>query len=239
MVIFLTSLLRTHHYDENGNRVAVALQDDNGILTNIRKRVKHTDRLVVVANDQHDSEDNDRKLAVVGKSFRLTGFDFKQTIALDARNKASARAIISGADIVILSGGKCVCQTEFFDEIQLKDILTQFDGIVIGVSAGAMSLCKTVANFPEETADIAEPRWLNGMGVVDEEIIIPHYDGETDSYQFPCEDFDIAKDYILPMSHGHKFTALPNDSYILIGSDGQKQYFGDAYRIKDGKTTKI
>ena len=239
MVIFLTSILRTHYYDENGNRVPIALFDGNGILTNIRKRLKHTNRLVVVANNQFDSEDNDQKLAVVGESFRLTGLNFKETIAIDARNKLSAREIVSGADLVILSGGKCVCQAEFFDEIKLKDILTRFDGIVIGVSAGSMTLCKSVVNFPEETADLQHPRWLNGMGIVDEEIIIPHYDGETDSYQFPCDDFDIAKDYILPMSHGHEFTALPNDSYILIESDGQKQYFGVAYRIKDGKTTKI
>lgn len=239
MVIFLTSLLRTHYYDENGNRVPIALQDENGILTNICKHLKGTNRLVVVANDQYDSEDNDQKLAVVGESFKLTGLNFNQAIALDARNKTSAREIVSGADVVILSGGKCVCQAEFFADINLKDILQDYDGIVVGISAGSMTLCKSVVNFPEETADLQHPRWLNGMGIVDEEIIIPHYDGETDSYQFPCDDFDIAHDYILPMSHGHKFTALPNDSYILIESDGRKQYFGDAYVISNGKTSKI
>ena len=86
MVIFLTSILRTHYYDENGNRVPIALQDENSILTNIRKHLKHTNRLVIAANNQYAYDDNDQKLAVVGESFRLTVIDFKQTIALDARN---------------------------------------------------------------------------------------------------------------------------------------------------------
>ncbi len=238
MITFLTSLLRTHYYDDNGRRVPVALVDANNILTNIRKYLKRTDRLVVVANNPDDIEDNDEKISIVAESFRLTGLGFKQNIMLDSRNEDKATEIVSGADIVILSGGKCVGQCKFFERIGLKDILKQFDGIVIGISAGSMGLCRAVPNFPEEIADLADPRWLTGMGFVDE-LLIPHYDGQTDSYQFPCEDFDIAKDYILPMSMGKKMIGLPNDSYILIDKDGAKRFYGDAYEIADGKSKKI
>ncbi|MDE6200855.1 MAG: Type 1 glutamine amidotransferase-like domain-containing protein [Clostridiales bacterium] len=238
MVIFLTSLLRTHYYDDNGGRVPVALGDQNGILTNIRKYLKGTDKLVVVANNPDATADNDEKLACVGESFRLTGLGFKENIMLDGRNGDGAKRIVSGANIVILCGGKCVCQGKFFESIGLKDILKQFDGIVIGISAGSMVLCRAVPNFPEEIADLADPRWFDGMGFVDG-LLIPHYDGQTDSYQFPCEDFDIAKDYILPMSKGRKMIGLPNDSYILIDKDGNKRFYGDVYEIADGKSKKI
>lgn len=238
MVLFLTSLLRTHYYNDNGGRVPVAFYDENGILSNIRKNLKRTDRLVVVANDPNEIADNDDKLATVRESFRLAGLHFKEAIMLDARNGQTAREVISRADIVILTGGKCVCQAEFFSGIGLKEILKNYDGIIIGVSAGSMNLCETVANFPEENADLADPRWLDGMGLVDE-IIIPHYDGESDCYQFPCDDFDIARDYILPMSMGRKFIGLPNGSYIMIDRDGNKQYWGDVYDISDGKSKKI
>ncbi|MDE7164311.1 MAG: Type 1 glutamine amidotransferase-like domain-containing protein [Clostridiales bacterium] len=238
MVLFLTSLLRTHYYYDNGGRVPIAFYDENDILSNIRKNLKCTSRLVVVANDPNDSADNDDKLATVCESFRLAGLNFKEKIMLDARNKREAGEVISGADVVILSGGKCVCQAEFFGEVGLKKIIKNYDGIVIGVSAGAMNLCKQIANFPEELSDLKEPRWLEGMGLADE-IIIPHYDGKTDSYQFPCEDFDIARDYILPMSNGRVFIGLPNGSYIMIDRDGQKQYRGDVYLITNGKSTKL
>ncbi|MDE5562716.1 MAG: Type 1 glutamine amidotransferase-like domain-containing protein [Clostridiales bacterium] len=238
MVIFLTSLLRTHYYDDNGGRVPVALGDENNILTNIRKYLKRTDRLVVVANNPDNVEDNDEKLACVSESFRLTGLSFKQNIMLDSRNEKNANEIVSGADLIILCGGKCVGQCKFFERIGLKEILNNYDGIVIGISAGSMALCRAVPNFPEEIADLQDPRWVTGMGIVDE-LLIPHYDGQTDSYQFPCEDFDIAKDYILPMSMGKKMIGLPNDSYILIDTDGSKRFYGDAYEISDGKSKKI
>lgn len=238
MITFLTSLLRTHYYDDNGGRVPVALVDANNILTNIRKYLRSTDRLVVVANNPDDIDDNDEKINIVAESFRLTGLGFKQNIMLDSRNEKNANEIVSGADIVILSGGKCVGQCKFFERIGLKDILNKFDGIVVGISAGSMGLCKAVPNFPEELADLQDPRWVIGMGFVDE-LLIPHYDGETDSYQFPCEDFDIAKDYILPMSMGKKMIGLPNDSYILIDTDGNRRFYGAAYEIADGKSKRI
>lgn len=237
MVIFLTSLLRTHYYDDNGRRVPVALYDENGVLTNIRKHLRRAGRLVVVANDSDDAEDNDDKIATVCESFRLAGVEFKESIMLDGRNGNNASELVSGADIVLLSGGKCVCQNKFFNRIGLKNILERYDGIVIGVSAGAMNLCATVANFPEEKSDLHEPRWLIGMGFVTD-IVIPHYDGESESYQFPCDDFDIAKDYILPMSKERDFIGLPNGSYIMIDG-GEKRYCGDVYAIANGKTNKL
>lgn len=238
MVIFLTSLLRTHYYDDNGRRVPIALYDENGVLTNIRKYLKRAGRLVVVANDPDDAADNDDKIATVNESFRLAGVVFKKSIMLDGRNANNASEIVLGADIVLLSGGKCVCQNRFFDNIKLKNILERYDGIVIGVSAGAMNLCKTVANFPEENSDLDEPRWLDGMGFATD-IVIPHYDGKTESYQFPCDDFDIAKDYILPMSKERDFIGLPNGSYIMIDGGGAKRYCGDVYVIANGKTNKL
>ncbi len=238
MITFLTSILRTHYYDENGGRVPVALFDANNILTNIRKHLRRTDRLVVVANNPDDIADNDEKISIVAESFRMANLPFKENIMLDSRNEKNANEIVCGADLVILSGGKCVCQKEFFERIGLKDILKNYDGIVIGVSAGSMNLCETVANFPEDNADLNDPRWLDGMGFV-REIIVPHYDGQTDSYQFPCEDFDIAKDYILPMSMERAMTGLPNDSYIIIDREGNEEYCGDAYCISDGKSNKL
>lgn len=238
MVLFLTSLMRTHYYSEDGKRIPVALVDENGVLSNIRKYLKRTGRFVFVANDPDDIEDNNDHLGVGRKSFELVGLDFKKCIALDSRNKQNAREIISGADLIILGGGKCVCQAEFFKEIGLKSILKSYAGIVIGVSAGAMNLCGTVANFPEEQKDLDEPRWLVGMGFSDD-IVIPHFDGENICYQFPCEDFDIAKDYILPMSFEHDFIGLPNGSYIIVDEKGRKEYFGDVYSISKGESIKI
>lgn len=238
MAFILASLLRTHIYDENGDRVPVALEDENGILQAVKAFLPSTKSLVVVANDPRDFDDNDRKISTVAESFVKTGMPFDYATVLDERNKAAAADVILSADLIILSGGKCLCQNKFFKEINLKALLAHHTSVIIGVSAGAMNLCKTVANFPEEQGDTQDPRWFDGLGFFGG-IIIPHFDGETATYQFDCGDIDPVRDYILPMSNTADFIGLPNDAFITIDNRGAIAYHGDAYKISKGVVTKI
>lgn len=238
MAFILASLLRTHIYDENGIRVPVPFYDENGILGTIKTFLPSTKSLVVVANDPLDFDDNDAKISVVAKSFTMAGMPFDSATVVDERNKAAAADIIANADLIILSGGKCLCQNNFFNEINLKNLLCKHDGLTIGVSAGSMNLCKTVANFPEEQCDITDPRWFDGMGFFGD-IIIPHFDGETSAYQFDCGDIDPVRDYILPMSHKADFIGLPNGSFVTVDNCGVIAYHGDIYKISKGVVTKI
>lgn len=238
MAIILTSLLKTHYYDDDGDRVSVPLDDENGILQTIKRFLPRAESLVSVANDPFDHEDNDAKINVIVQSFDKTGIAFKRATVLDERNKAEAANIIGAADLIILSGGKCRRQKKFFDEIELKRLLTNHKGVIIGVSAGSMNLCNTVANFPEEASELGEPRWFDGIGFFNE-IIIPHFDGETATYQFDCGDIDVARDYILPMSHEKDFIGLPNGSFIVVDNDGEISRHGDVYKISKGAVTKV
>ena len=237
MAFILASLLRTHIYDENGNRVPVAFYDENGILQTIKTFLPKTDSLVVVANDPFDFADNDQKIFTVAQSFTMAGMPFNRSTVIDERNKTAAADVIKTADLIILSGGKCLRQNNFFNEINLKSLLNAHRGIIIGVSAGAMNLCKTVANFPEEQCDLTEPRWFDGMGLYGG-IVIPHFDGETPAYQFDCGDIDPVRDYVLPMSNTADFIGLPNGSFVTVDG-GAVSYHGDIYKISKGEVTKI
>ncbi len=194
-------------------------------------------RLVVyVANDPSDFEHNDMTAPPVFEGLKLSGLDFDEKIILDSRNEKNAERILSDADLIILGGGKIICQREFFERIRLGKILETYDGLAIGVSAGAMNLCKTVANFPEEKSDIGQPMWVDGLGFFDG-IIIPHFNGETLTYQIPCEELDVVNDYVLPMSKGRTFIGIPNLSYILIDGDEISMH-GIMYRISNGKVAR-
>ena len=238
MTIILSSILATHYYDEQGNKCPTPLGDDNGILTEIFARVKNRGRAVYVTNDPFDTEHNDISAPPVFEGLSLSGLSFKENIILDCRNESDAKSIISGADLVILSGGKILCQREFFGRIKLDKILEEYSGLVIGISAGTMNLCKTVANFPEERSDLGQPLWVEGLGFFDG-IIIPHFDGETKSYQLPCDEIDVIGDYVLPLSKGKTFIGLPNLSYILIDDGGKATARGTMYTISDGKVEKL
>lgn len=237
MAIFLTSLLKTHIKDENGIKHPMPIENENDILTNIKKYLRGTNRMVYVANDPNNIDENEIRIIPVFQSFDLTGLKFKEKILLDCRNQKHAREILLGADLIILSGGKCPCQINFFKKIGLKRILKKYQGIVIGISAGSMNLCKTVANFPEELVDLKQPRWLKGLGKTDE-IIIPHFDGETKTYQIDCDEIDLINDYVLPMSHKRDFIGIPNGSYILIDNDSKVHYYGNMYVISKGEVHK-
>lgn len=236
MILFLTSRLNTYMIDKDGNKQTIPLENVSRVLDNIKKYLNGTNRIVYVANDPNNVLENEEKIKNIIDSFSLAGIEFNEKILLEARNKKDAKNIILGADIVILSGGKILCQNKFFRSIRLKNILKRFNGIVIGISAGTMNLCKTVYNFPEEKADIKERKWVKGLGFYDK-IIIPHFDGETNTYQIECEEVDVAGDYILPASHKKEFLGIPNGSYILIDGNKNVSFFGEMYTIKDGKVS--
>lgn len=234
MAIFITSQVETCYMDENGNRIAIKLKNKNNFLTNLKKFCLKLIKIVAVANNPDDTDKNDAKAKAVFDSFKLTGFDFKEQVVLDNRNAQNAETILKDADLVILSGGKCLCQLNFFKRIKLKNLIKKYNLLTIGNSSGSMNLCKTVANFPEEECDLSEPRWLKGLGLFNE-IIMPHFDGKK--YQFEIE-IDLVNDYILPFSKGRRFIAIPNGSYIVV--DGKKvEYFGKFYEISDGKIVEM
>ena len=236
MVFMLTSCIETHIKEENGNKIAIPIPDTNQVLTNIKKYLKDTKRIVYVANNPANFEENDLRTSCFFESFELSGLNFDEKIVLDNRNIKDAKNILNGADLIILSGGKILCQLKFFKKIKLKKILKNHDGLCIGISVGTMNLGKIVANFPEELADLNEKRFVKGLGFFDK-IIIPHFDGENKVYQIECNEIDVVRDYILPLSKGKSFIGLPNGSYVLV--DGQNTtYFGDCYEIADDNVTK-
>lgn len=237
MTIMLTSRLDTYKVNEQGEKITLALTNHNQLLTNLKKSIKDTKRIVVIANDPQSSEENDTRFQVVFESFKLTGFDFKERVVLDARNASDAKNILLGADVIILSGGKVLCQNKFLRAIKLTSILKEYKGLVIGISAGTMNLCKKVANFPEELADLKQKRWVKGLGYHDD-IIIPHFDGVTKSYQIECDEIDVVNDYVLPYSHKHTLIGYPNGSYIFIDDKGNVSYHGDMYIIEKGEIKK-
>lgn len=232
MKAILTSILGYYEPTADGGRRAVALKNVNGLVDVMRGNIPSYELFAYVANDPNDSEDNDAAFALLRASLEMAGLCFMSAVLLDGRNKIEAK-ILSRAGLVVLRGGKCAVQNDFLREIGAGDILARSDALVLGVSAGAMNMGATVANFPEESSDLPDPRFFAGCGLVGA-TFIPHFDCGRGEYIFPCDDFDIAKDYILPMSKGRVFLAADNDGFIFF--DGKTpRFFGSVCKICDGK----
>ena len=113
--------------------------------------------------------------------------------------------------------------------------VTDFDGIIIGISAGTMNAADTVYAQPElagEAVDPAYRKFLTGLGLTDINIC-PHYQMLKDSILDGMRLFD---DITYADSRGRRFLALPDGSYVLI-RDGKAEVWGEAWQIADGKLT--
>lgn len=83
-------------------------------------------------------------------SLKMVGIQFNEYCVLEDVTRDKAKKYIDGADIVYLCGGRTFYQMKFFDEINLKELLENYNGIVIGQSAGAINMADLVYNSSED-----------------------------------------------------------------------------------------
>ena len=117
-------------------------------------------------------------------------------------------------------------------ELQLRALLAQWDGIVIGISAGTMNSAETVYAQPELPGESVDPqyeRFLPGLGLT-ETMILPHYQMVKDDL---LDGRRLYEDITYPDSWGQQFLVLPDGSYLLI-EDGHETVYGEAWRLSNG-----
>lgn len=215
-------------------RIPTKISNANNLLDNIKKYLKGKTRVVLITTLPNDFEANDEIGVRLFKSLNLSGLRFKEKIVLDYRNIKKAKEILAGADLIWLSGGKIIPRLKFLNKIHFKKILNNFDGVVIGVSAGSMNLCKNIYNFPEGAQDLGQKELIKGLDFYDE-YFIPHSDGSY--YLYEEDGYPVFKKHIYPFSFKRDLICVPNDSYVLLNEDGAK-YYGDIYLLRKGEIYK-
>ena len=224
MKIFLTS---SPSFGHDG-----PMNPANGLVERLFRAVKPRARAVFVASaaDEHDFS------AAGAWNMRTAledaGMTFASFVLLERRNAADAEKLISGADFLIFSGGHVPTQNRFFQDISLREHLQDFNGVVMGISAGTMNAAGTVYAQPElegESVDPGYERFLPGLGLT-KKMILPHYQETKD---FLLDGRRLFEDITYPDSMGREFFALPDGSY-LYGEDGREEFRGEVWRIADG-----
>ena len=220
---------------KNEQKIAVKLDKNNKFLKNLKKYCQIATNFVFVCNDPTTFEDNDSSANFIFKALVKNKFNVQNCIVLDNRNKQMSQQILQQANIVYLQGGVIESQNNFLKGIDFVKNINQ-SATIIGKSAGAMHLCKTVYNYPERPEDLSNPKWYTGLGYVDL-ILIPHYNKKTgNDYVDPT--INILSNYYLPDSYKNTFYALPNGSYILYTAN-EFSVYGEAYVINNGTVTQI
>jgi hypothetical protein len=175
--------------------------------------------------------------ADIERIFRETGLSIEYMDICDRRNGVEIISQLSQYDMVILGGGHVPTEKDFFDEIGLRNALQNWDGIVMGISAGSMNCADMVYAQPEMPGEAVDPsyqKFIRGLGLTDINVL-PHYQAVKDDW---VDDLRLMEDITYPDSYGRTFYAIVDGSYVLQTED-RKEIRGEAYRIADGKIHKV
>ena len=179
-----------------------------------------------------DYDETDRFSFGIQYTAEISGMEFKSYTVLDRRNQNDAAKLVKNSNFIILGGGHVPTQNRFFCDIRLKELLEDFDGVILGISAGSMNSAIEVYAQPELDGESLDPdyvRFIPGLGLT-ETMLLPHYQEIKDSI---LDGKRLFEDITYPDSVGHTFIAIPDGSY-LYSEDGKEELMGEYFVISDG-----
>ena len=207
------------------------LNPDNQFVDNLFSCLPQTPRCLFICSSPDDPGFTDRVSSEMAAAFREAGMTFSSLQKLDRRNQKDAQLLIWQSDLIILSGGHVPTQNAFFQEIGLKELLNNYQGVLLGISAGTMNAAERVYVQPEETGESAPEfqRFLPGLGITHVNVL-PHYQQVKD---YMLDGRRLYEDITFADSMGERFFVFVDGTYLLI-DDGQTFLYGEAYRLQDG-----
>ena len=212
------------------------LNPENSFEENLRSSLPKRIRCLFVASSPDSPELTERFGGNMAECFEEAGFTFSDFQILDRRNQDDAQLLIWKSDFIILSGGHVPTQNAFFREIGLRELLANFQGVVLGISAGTMNAADRVYIQPEEPGESVPEfcRYGEGLGITKMNVL-PHYQMVRDKY---LDGRRLFEDITFADSYGECFYVFPDGTYLLI-RDGQTTLYGEAYRISNGAMEQI
>ena len=217
--------------------------DDNGFLAEVKAALAEAagegvlPGVLLVSAAPDDVAFTESVLEGMSLCIHRSGIRTAEIVMLDRRNAADAAALVKRAHWIVLCGGHVPTQNKFIHEIGLRDLLRDFDGVIMGCSAGSMNCADRVYSHPEMPGEAVDPqycRWLTGLGLTDINLV-PHY------YQVRDVVLDgkrLFEDVVFPDSWQHKFYTFPDGGYIKV-KDGRSVLHGDAWEISEGRMHQV
>lgn len=213
------------------------LSSANGFCSELIGSLEGEVRGLFICSDPNRHEHTDMFAMTVREALENAGAQIASYNVLDSRTAQNASELVRNASLIILGGGHVPTQNAFFGIIGLGMLLKDFDGVIVGISAGTMNCAGTVYAQPELDGEALDPsyrRFLPGLGIT-RTAVIPHYQMTKD---FILDGMRVFEDITYPDSMGRRFYALCDGSYIRGDPEGETLY-GEAYMISDGKLEKI
>lgn len=228
MTLFLTSSPCIYEHSP------ATLTGDNGFLTRLRAALPEKPRTLFVASSPEDHDRTEYFAQDMCGAFRRAGIHFKTSRILDSLSQDQAKEWVQESDFIILMGGHVPTQNAFFRRVGLRELLKDFGGVIMGISAGTMNAAETVYAQPEDDGEAAPSfrRFYPGLGLT-ELMVCPHYqqvkDWLLDGKRLYGEITEADS------KHGFPFYIFPDGTYIYRDAN-EYAIYGKCWRMKDGIT---
>lgn len=212
------------------------LNPENSFVDNLFSCLPKHPRCLFICSAPDDPGFTDRVSREMAAAFEEAGMTFATLAKLDRRNQEAAQMLIWQSDFIILSGGHVPTQNAFFQEIDLKKLLKNYQGVVLGISAGTMNAAERVYVQPEEQGESVPEfqRFLPGLGITKINVL-PHYQQVKDYF---LDGKRLFEDITFADSFGECFYVFVDGTYLLI-EDGCTTLYGEALLLRDGCMTQI
>ena len=239
MHIFLTSSIGGN---KEVNEVKIPCHYDNrNHFVDLLKSACGTSPKVMAISSMPDSyEINDMYRDIYIGAFKSSGFDIPELVYVDLRNVGQLDRLPE-FDLIILCGGHVPTQNKWFKDINLRSRIANWDGTIIGISAGTMNAAEIVYAQPELEGEAADPtfeRYLTGLGLTDINVL-PHF---SEVRRFRIDGYHVEKDLTRTDSCTRPILALNDGSFVYITkttahSDSciSRYVYGNSWIFKDGR----
>ena len=209
----------------------------NGMKEELRRFWTDDARCLLISAFPEEYELNDRMRGDYERIVRDSGLSASCMDIADMRNGEEKADALLTYDFVILGGGHVPTENAFFKSIGLAEKFREYQGIVMGISAGTMNCARVVYAQPEMPGEATDPfyeRFIPGLGLT-EYNIIPHFNAVRNDY---IDGMRLIEDIAFSDSMGRTFYALTDGSYLLQTEDSA-EIRGEAYMIRDGILSQI
>lgn len=196
------------------------------IAGRLRDIITRRERFAFVVSEFEDGyEANDGYFAFFLDMLRRAGIEFGSAYVVDGRmTPTQAQTAVRQADVVWLSGGDTPTQFGYFEKYGLSDILRQYPGVIIGMSAGSINLAETAVCTL--TCEHSRQEIYPALGCVAISVE-PHFVRAQ------------ITDELIELSHKYDIYGLCDGAAIIIIDDESIEFFEETYLLCGGKVLRI
>lgn len=186
-----------------------------------RRMIVSRNTFAFVASEfEKQYETTDYYFTIFLNMFETCGIHFEDAYVVDGRmTREEAQRAVAKTDVVWLAGGDSPKQFQYLQKYGLDTVIKQHQGVIIGMSAGAINMAETAICTVSCGHDRQEI--YQGLGCV-EISVEPHFERSNLSGE------------VRELSVNYTIYGLCDESMIVC-TDGTMEFVGDVYRIRDGQ----